>query len=326
MKKGIQDRLPEETNISAGDDAFDTASPRVLESGARYLLFKLDKFSLALELPVLRKIYDAAGFPFRTAGSRMIDLHRLTGAEGQAAINFWIEMDLGAGRYLIPVEDVEGIRELSLAIPLPYPPVLRRPETRYIQTLLFDGLRMIVLLDAGGLVEVSEEKDKLKFRAKTVKSKSSMRDAAAPAVAPDQPESAASGKLVVFAAGGELYKVDLELVIQILNAEELYPLPSTGPGIAGAIYFAESAVPVVSSVRLSELVQDRKPGPETAISTVILLETPPGPLGLGCERIVKVVGREAGPVKGEETPGTAGDLVSAAREVRPELLVKRLFG
>jgi chemotaxis signal transduction protein len=297
-----------------------------LESGARFLLFKLDKFSLALELPVLRKIYDAAGFPFRTAGSRMIDLHRLTGAESKAAINYWIEMDLGAGRYLLPVEDVEGIRELSLAVPLPYPPVLRRPETRYIQTLLFDGLRMIVLLDAGGLVEVSEEKDKLKFR---VKSKSSMRDAAAPApvpAVPDQPESAAAGKVVVFAAGGELWKVALDQVIQILNAEELYPLPSTGPGIAGAIYYAESAVPVIAPFRLSESARDRKPDPETAISTVILLETPPGPLGIGCERIVKVVGREAGPGKGEETAGTAGDLLSAAREVRSDLLLKRLVG
>lgn len=298
------------------------------EKEEKYLLFRVGPFCMALPLAVLKKIYDTAGFPFRTAGSRMVDLHRLSGVEAGREAGYWVELEISEGRYLIPVEDVEDIRELNLAVPIPYPAVLARPESRYISRLFFDGSRMISLIAASSLVEVMEESQKQRLKAKLPRKIPSGSASKSPApkkgltIPGDvKAEGSDPGKKVVFSAEEERWMVDLNRVVQILNVEEIFSLPSAGPKISGVIYFAESAVPVMPADKLAGIAGGSVGGTGGGMPIVVIVETGKGPLGLGCERIVMVKeDGEAG--KGPEADGSGrGEPIL----VRPELLLPQLF-
>jgi len=263
------------------------------EEGKQYLVFKEGKFTLALRLPAIKKLYDAESLPPRTPGTRLLDLHDLMGAEFVARHGYWIEMEAGSNRYLMPVEEVEGIRELSLAIVMAYPPVLRRPELGYIRGIFFDGLRMIVELDPEQMAETGEGGDR-------------SGQAWIPAAFPEKSGPSGPGKkgaepgpggersLVLFEGGGGLWSLDLELVVQIINKDEVHPIPASGRGIPGVVYYAEQAVPVIAPSTLHEIVSGVKGGHGEEFSIVLVAETPRGLIGFGCDRVMRVLRPAAG--------------------------------
>jgi chemotaxis signal transduction protein len=299
---------------SAAGAINDDPSLNAPEQGKKYLIFKVGPYPLALELEVLKRVHDAEGVPPRTPGSRVLDLYHLTGAKSERTTHYWIEMDFGAGRFLMPVEEVEGIRELSLAIPIPYPAILRREETGYIRSLLFDGLHMITVLDPEALAEGAGGGRLMKGRAKktgpagpvAVLAGEGTQDVNSLGAAP------AAGKDVIFESGGYRFILDLAMVVQIMNRDEIFPVPSQGLKVRGVVYFMDYAVPVVDPGVLRELLGVKDRGRDE-FSMIVLAETGRGLLGLGCQRIVKVKAREAG--RAAAAPGSVPD-----REGEPVLI------
>jgi chemotaxis signal transduction protein len=255
------------------------------EQGKQYLVFKEGQFTLALKLPAIKKLYDAESSPPRTPGTRLLDLHDLMGAEFVGRHGYWIEMEAGSNRYLMPVEEVEGIRELSLAIVMAYPGVLRRPELEYIRGIFFDGLRMIVELDAEAMARTADGPG------------GGPQGSSLPGSFPDRGRRSAHAKkaaagagrtLVLFEGGGGLWSVDLELVVQIIIKDEIHPVPASGRGIMGVAYYAEQAVPVIAPSVLREIMLGEKAAPGGDFSTVLVAETSRGLLGFGCDHVVRV--------------------------------------
>jgi chemotaxis signal transduction protein len=266
------------------------------EEGKQYLVFKEGIFTLALKLPAIKKLYDAESFPPRTPGTRLLDLHDLMGAEFVARHGYWIELEAGSNRYLMPVEDVEGIRELSLAVVMAYPPVLRRPELDYIRSIFFDGLRMIVELDAEVMARTADG-----LGGGPEGSTGPLPDRGR---RPGQAKKAAAGAartMVLFEGAGGLWSLDLDLVVQIVIKDEIHPVPASGRGIMGVAYYAEQAVPVIAPSVWREIMLGEKGGTGDDFSTVLVAETPRGPLGFGCDHVVRVEKEAA-----EREPGGSG--------------------
>ena len=265
------------------------------EEGKKHLVFRVADFTIALEVGVLKKVHDAGALPPRTPGSRVVDLHHITGADKGRSPGYWIEMESEAGRYLIPVEEVEGIRELSLAVPIPYPRVLARPETIYIRQLLFDGLRMITLLEAKGLAELVSGRPPAAARRETEDG-----DAAGA-------ELSGSGRLVAFEIGPWRVGLPLEQVVQIISHDELFPVPSAPRGVMGAVYYADHAVPVLKPSWLGELLGKPSRPPEPEFTMIILAESSRGMIGFPGGRVLKVMDRTSAENGAVERSGSAVD-------------------
>ena len=287
------------------------------EEGKQYLIFKEGNFTLALKLSAIKKLYDAESSPPRTPGTRLLDLHDLMGAEFVARHGYWIEMEAGSNRYLMPVEDVEGIRELSLAIVMAYPPVLRRPELNYIRGIFFDGLRMIVELSPDELAETSEgvaggpspSSGPAGFTEKGARSSPGKKGAGLG----DERTN------VLFEGGGTIWSLDLELVVQIINKDEVHPIPASGRGIRGAVYYAEQAIPVIAPSTLHEIASGVKGAGGEEFSIVLVAETPRGLIGFGCDRVVRVARQDAAARDAPEE-GASG----AAHEIKIENVLRFL--
>jgi chemotaxis signal transduction protein len=258
--------------------------------GRKYLVFREGPAVLALRIEAVRRVYDAqSGFPPRTPRTRMLDLVELLAVKA-VSHDYWIEMEVGDSRYLMPVEQVMGINELSLAVTVPYPSVLKRDDNRYIQQLFFDGQRMIADVDCHALAAMTESKFGPGRRGIA---------AMAPRPTPDPPgppradAAKSDGRVLVFQGAGRTWALELGRVVQVVSREEVQYLPCAGKRVLGAIYYAEQAVPVVSPATLA-LVLAGGSGQETGpFGMIILTETDKGLLGLGCDGIVRAVERGA---------------------------------
>jgi len=271
--------------------------------GRQLLVFKVGEYSLALPLNVLRKVYDAQGLPPRSPGSRVLDMYQITGASAGASPGYWIEMEVGERRYLMPVESVEEIRELSLAVPLDYPDALRREETSFVKSLYFDGLRMIAEISPEELAHMTEGIKSPRKKHRERRGVSSQRDENG-----EPPE----GKLVVFESGDGMYAVPLDLVRQIMDSDEIHPVPAAGQKIRGLVYHAETGVPVMSQKLL-----DGKGPDEGGTGMIIVVESGKGPVGFACRRVVKLAEAEEIEWKGEEE--------GAIKLIRPERILEKLL-
>jgi len=266
--------------------------------GRKYLIFLVGRFSLALEISAIKRVHDAQGIPPRSQGSRVLDLHHLTGSKAESAPGYWIEMEIGGTRFLAPVEDVEEIRELSLSVPMEYPPALRRDETRSFRGVFFDGLRMIVELDPQALAEAETGYD-------------------LPDLPPEveEPEAAAplSDRVALLEIGADLWRLDLACLVQVLNTEEVHSIPSAGCPIEGVVYYADRAVPVIGPALFTELMADEMSAADNTYPAIALVECREGYLGIGCRWVAQVVGRA------EAEASQRGKA-----EIAPERLIHRL--
>lgn len=287
------------------DESVDQAA-----KGGQYLVFKVGRYSLALGLMNIRRVHDAEGVPPRTPGSRVLDLYQITGAEAGAPNAYWIEMDVGERRYLMPVENVEEIRDLNLAVPMPYPPVLVGPETGYFKGLFFDGFRMIVEIDPEKLVEMTEG---LKGLGRAASARMEEEEPE-----PPRPDESGEGKpvrLLYFEVGAQVMAVDLNRVVQIINRDEIHEVPAGGQKVLGVVYHAEQAVPVIAP----EAMGVELAGPAKDIfSMIILAEARKGLVALGCERIIRVAEKDGLARKQE-------DKEPQAVEIELERLIARLL-
>lgn len=302
-----------DNKLQAGPSAFGgESSPTPLEGGEKYLVFRVADFTIALEIGALKKVHDAGALPPRTPGSRVVDLHHITGADKGRSPGYWIEMEGEAGRYLIPVEEVEGIRELSLAVPIPYPRVLARPETIYIRRLLFDGLRMITLLAVNGLAELASGR---------------LPAAGRPESKDGEPTGArfsGPGKLVAFEIGPLRGWLPLERVVQIISRDDLFPVPSATSGVMGVAYYSDHAVPVLKPSWLGGLLGKPIQPPEPEFNMIVLAESSQGMIGFPGERVLKVMDRTATENGAEDRPESSSDH-RAGQEIAPDQVAKKLI-
>ncbi len=259
-------------------------------AAGRFLIFRMGRYSLALSLDSIRRVHDAEGVPPRTPGSRVLDLYPVLGETPASSVGYWIEMEVDERKFLMPVEIVEEIRELSLAVPMPYPGVLRGPETSCLKRLFFDGLRMMVEIDPAELARQSErslggglgaamgsaDEDRTSPGAKT---------AAAPT---DRKEDGGLKRIVVFEVSGVVRGMDLDRVARIVSRDEVHAVPAAGRKIMGAVYYNDLAVPLAS-----ELPRGGSSGEPVPVSEdftmMILAEADAGLIGVGCDRIVRVL-------------------------------------
>ena len=272
--------------------------PSPSPDGRKYLIFLVGRYSLALEISSIKRVHDAQGIPPRSQGSRVLDLHHLTGSKAERAPGYWIEMEIGGSRFLAPVEEVEEIRELSLSVPMEYPPALRREETRPFRGVFFDGLRMIVELDPQALAEAE----------------TGYFPDLPPEEEEPETETAKSDRVALIEIGEDLWRLDLSSLVQVLNAEEIHPLPSAGSPIEGVVYYHDRAIPVIGPARFTELMADELSMADNEFPAIALIECPLGYLGIGCRWVAQVVGR----AEAEAPPGRG------KAEISPERLIRRL--
>lgn len=288
----------------------------------QYLVFKEGRFTLALGIKAIKRLYDAESFPPRTPSTRMIDLHDLVGAESKANHVYWIEMEIGDGRYLMPVEEVEGIGELSLAVVLQYPGILRRPQTAFLKRMFFDGLRMIVELDPEALAATTEGIiNPYRHDSSGGGEASENEEARGSVKAPD----ADANRMVILEIGGRTWRLALDLVAQIVNREEIHAVPASGRKIMGVVYHQDQAIPVISPGRLVETIRGDRFRSDGEFSMIIVAETKKGLIGFGCDRIIKVAERsEDNQEAGQDQDGPASSHDLRAGEIDPDVLVKHL--
>ena len=286
----------------------------VTGEGRQYLVFKEGIFTLALKIEAIKKLHDAQTIPPRTPGTRMLDLQDLTGAETEVTHGYWIEMEVGSHRYLMPVEEVEGIRELSLAVVMDYPPALQRPDVNYMPRIFFDGLRMIVELDPQALADMIEgragsfpPRPGAHERGKDKEKVSGGRGGKSA-----DPKRPGERIVIFFEAGSHVWSLDLEQVLQITNRDEIHPVPAFGRKIGGVAYHAEQAVPVLSPGTLARILLGSSDSGDDDFSLIIVMETTKGLLGLGCSRIIQVA-KNVSPDQGKGT----GDPVAGSVSGRP---------
>jgi len=271
---------------SKGSDINQTAEREVSAEADQYLIFREGKFSLALWINSIKKLYDTETPPPRTRETRMLDLKQLTGSGSSAANNYWIELEVRDKKYLMPIEQVEGIRELSLAVVMDYPGVLVKPETRFLRRMFFDGLRMIVELDPEGLAQIAEaETDTIGLGARTSRPEPE-------AEKPDQEVPDKNGskgdRILLFEAGNELWGLPLDKVVQVVNKEDVHFVPTICSCVEGVVYHAEQAVPLMAPQSLIRIALDKESEPED-FPMIMLADTRRGMVGFGCKRILEVV-------------------------------------
>ncbi len=287
------------------------------EETRKYLVFKVGRFSLALPIEFIIKVYDTDGLALRRPGSRVLDIYQLTGAQPNASPGYWIEMEAGNRRYHIPVEDVEEIKELSLAVPMPYPRALKRPETRYMKRVFFDGFRMIVEVDPEKIDETVEDLGRLGTSAKKRRKDEEKVHEEGPA-----PKALApSKKVLTFEAGADVFAVDIDAVLQIIGMDEIHPVPAAGQRIEGVIYYSDQAVPVVSPGMLRELGKGE--GDEWEATLIIIAETKKGAVGVSCNRVLRVVEKNSGE---QESAMSHGGSFEGALYIEPDKLIEGISG
>jgi len=267
--------------------------------GRKYLVFLLGPFSLALQIAAIKRVHDAQGIPPRSPGTRVLDLHHLTGSRSERAPGYWLEMEIGGGKYLTPVEEVEEIRELSLAIPMAFPPALGGDADSPFRGIFFDGLRMIVELDPEAMVRAES---------------GFFEPEPAMPEEEDEPVPAApvSDRVALLEIGDRLWRLDLASLIQVSNTEKIHPIPTRGSGIEGVVRYAELAVPVIGPALLGQLLGGECHG-RGDFPVIALVESKLGLVGIGCQRIAEVVERARIP-----------EGAKSQAEIAPERLIRGL--
>lgn len=257
------------------------------DESRKFLVFRVGDFWLALPIEVLNKVHDAESVPPRTPNSKVLDLHRMTGAKLGAQPAYWIDMEAGKKRYLMPVEAVEEIRELSLALPMPYPGALRKKETAFLKSIYFDGLRMIVEMDPAKLAEVTESMTGITSALSERRERPVKGGTVEDTKKEDKKSSVNTGRMLVFEAGEKRLAIDLDIVVQIINRDEIHPVPAAGQKIMGVVYHADQAVPVLSFDFLKANV-----GGEDDFEMIIVAETKQGFIAFVCRKVLGVMGKE----------------------------------
>ncbi len=322
----------ERAKISTENEPWDKegANPSP-EPGKKYLLFKEGPFSLAIAIESIRRVHDAEeGSPPRRPGTRMIDLHRLACIETVIRPDFWLEMEIGDGHFLMPVGEVEGIREMNLAIPLRFPESIRKPEGVFISGIFFDGNRMVGELDPAELARINEELNGRGLGYRPVGNIDGARAGKSSDLGSGTkgtPGSASASSAFTFLAGGDLYGIRFDRVLQVITRDEVHPFPGAPEGARRVVYYSDSAVPVIEPDFLI-----RSAGGDAAeklddYGLIVLVETHKGIIGFGCSRIVNVAFNqetENGPEADDEGAGLEKDKDGGVTFIDPEEILDRL--
>jgi len=257
----------------------------------KYLIFGVAEFVLAVDISYLKKVYDAETQPPRTPDSKVVDLHRLTGTRERRQTGYWLDMDFPSGHFLVPVEEVEGISELGLAVPVLYPSAIAGKRTRFIKKMLFDGMRMISEINPEGISETPLERLGFGKKKKAPSFGSALlEEEIEEQKAPAGEEATDENKVLTFISGGVMWAINLDHVFQVINKSDIFTIPSAPPQIMGAIYHSEKAIPVIKPEAVLDRKQaEREWAPDEEFSTIILVHTEKGEVGIPCERVMRVL-------------------------------------
>ncbi len=278
------------------------------EAARKYLIFSVAEFVLAVDISYLKKVYDAESHPPRTPDSKVIDLYRMTGTDKQRKTGYWLDMDFSGGHFLVPVENVEGISELGLAVPVDYPSAIAGRRTGFIKKILFDGMRMIAEISPEGISETPVERPGF---GRKKKAPSFGGTSSGKAEQKEQTEDVArrqddngDGKKLLFLSRGAKWTINLEHVFQVINMNDIFEIPSAPDEIMGAIYHSEKAIPVLKPETIIK-GQGKQWGTDEDFSIIILVPTPRGAVGIPCERILQVLDSKSA----DEDQGGHGEVV-----------------
>ncbi|MFO8056742.1 MAG: chemotaxis protein CheW [bacterium] len=291
----------------------DRSSEGAEERANKYLTFRVAEFTLAVDIKYLKKVYDTESLPPRTTDSKVVDLHRLTGARRERNTGYWIDMESGAGHFLAAVEEVEGISELGLAVHIEYPSAIAGRKTRYIKRILFDGMRMISEIYPEGMAQTPSERPGFERKKRGPSFRSGPEKGAEQiSKAPEKAQSENNGgpeRRLIFSAGEHHWSINIDHVSQVINRNDLFDIPSAPAEVLGAIYQSEKAVPVIKpETLLSGYGIQGSAGEE--FSMIVLVRTEKGELGVPCERVLRVLDTAEG--KEDGTPASEVVRISPA--------------
>jgi chemotaxis signal transduction protein len=294
------------------------------DEGKQYLVFREGPFTLALAIDNIKRVHEAVTVPQRRPGTRLIDIHRMTGTASETLVRFWVEIQMGKGHYLMPINNVEGIREMNLAIPMKYPEALKKEDMDFISRLFFDGSRMIVEIDSKALLELTESENALLKNLKKIRERKNRGALNHPdseevqTVEKKDPQEDADTfsddkKMLFFKTDDNMWALDFKKIMKIIDKDEIHKLPGIGKSVVGAVYHDENAVPVIIPGKND--VNDQK---GKSIEKIILTESPRGMVGFGCDQIIQIA-MEKDKDQMENGPDNCINII------KPELVVENLI-
>lgn len=124
------------------------------EAGQAHLVFKLAEYSFAVEIAHVTKVHDLAVKAEVLEWGDQVDLARFFGISGEKdrAPHFRVDMLVGNQPWSFNADAVENIQDFGLALTLEFPALLRHRDNLALAGFYFDGLRLILRMDAAELM------------------------------------------------------------------------------------------------------------------------------------------------------------------------------
>jgi len=113
------------------------------KEGENFLVFDVGGYPLAVRISQVRKVMDKNS---ADPDLEMVDLTQILGNRMKTA-DFRLEVMMEGKAKSVPVDFVEPIKDLRLAVWLDFPKIMRRKNNKIIEGFFFDGSRMITLID-----------------------------------------------------------------------------------------------------------------------------------------------------------------------------------
>ncbi len=108
-----------------------------------YLVFEAGGFPLAVRISQVRRVLDKLAID---PEMETLDLAKMLELK-LASAGYGLEIIVKDKVKSVPVDRVEPIKDLKLALWLKFPQIMRRKNNRMIEGFFFDGLRMISLIN-----------------------------------------------------------------------------------------------------------------------------------------------------------------------------------
>jgi len=108
-----------------------------------YLVFEAGGFPLAVRISQVRRVFDKSSLD---PAVETFDLAKMLNMNLKAG-GYGVEISIKDKTAAVPVDRVEPIKDLRLALWLKFPQIMRRKNNRMIEGFFFDGFRMISLIN-----------------------------------------------------------------------------------------------------------------------------------------------------------------------------------
>jgi chemotaxis signal transduction protein len=113
------------------------------KEGENFLVFEVGGYTLAVRIGQVLKVMDKNS---ADPDLEMVDLTEILGNRMKSA-DFRLEVMMEGKVKSVPVDYVEPIKDLRLAVWLDFPKIMRRKNNKIIEGFFFDGSRMVTLID-----------------------------------------------------------------------------------------------------------------------------------------------------------------------------------